>query len=166
MNQINSLILEGNIMRVPEIRETAGHNRLAVFSVAVNRYHKKADGTFEQEVSYFDVEAWGTLAESIKKKAKKGVGCRIIGWLRQDRWKSSDGKSFSKVYVIADHIEFVKKSSESEEDTDFIPENEPNNENSQSHKSGKFGREELFGNQNSEMSAEEDFPKTAGFDIF
>ena len=71
MNQINSLIIEGNLVRIPEIKEAANHSKLATFSMAVNRYYKKSDETFEQEVSYFDVNAWGSLAETVEKKASK-----------------------------------------------------------------------------------------------
>lgn len=61
MNQLNSLILEGNVCKEPEIKEINGERNLATFSIAVNRYYKKADGDFEQEVSYFDIEASGRL---------------------------------------------------------------------------------------------------------
>ena len=59
MNQLNSIILEPNVCKEPEIKEINGERNLATFSIAVNLYYKKADGDFEQETSYFDVEAWG-----------------------------------------------------------------------------------------------------------
>ena len=71
MNQINSLIIEGNLVRIPEIKETANHSKLATFSMAVNRYYKKSDGTFEQEVSYFDVNAWELLLKLLKRRQQK-----------------------------------------------------------------------------------------------
>lgn len=118
MNQINSLIIEGNIVSIPEIKETANHSKLATFSIAVNRYYKKTDGTFEQEVSYFDVNAWGTLAETVENKAVKGIGCRVVGRLKQDRWKDTEGRTQNKVCIVAEHVEFMKSSSESEKAMD------------------------------------------------
>ena len=168
MNQLNSLIIEGNIVRTPEIKETVNKSRLAIFSIAVNRYYKKADGTFEQEVSYFDVEAWGNLVESVGKNASKGCGCRVVGRLKQDRWKDGNGKSFSKVSIVAEHIEFMKNATSSEEpksseSSDYQPSEDqiPQKKNSV-----KFDKTKLFGNKNGEIATEDDLPKAAGFDIF
>ena len=165
MNQINSLIIEGNVVHVPEIKETANHSKLATFSMAVNRYFKKTDGTFEQEVSYFDVNAWGTLAETVEKKAVKGIGCRVAGRLKQDRWKDSEGRTQSKVCIVAEHVEFMKNTSDSEKTLDSSQDNQSGTENAQSSKTSKFNKSELFGVQKTE-DAEVALPKAAGFDIF
>ena len=168
MNQLNSLILEGNIVRVPEIKEMPNHSKLATFSIAVNRYYKKSDGTFEQEVSYFDVEAWGNLVESVGKNASKGCGCRVVGRLKQDRWKDGNGKSFSKVSIVAEHIEFMKNATSSEEPKSSEPSaNQPAEEQiPPKKKSAKFDKTKLFGSKNAEPAGEDDLPKAAGFDIF
>ena len=155
MNQINSLIIEGNIVRIPEIKETANHSKLATFSIAVNRYYKKTDGTFEQEVSYFDVNAWGT----------KGIGCRVVGRLKQDRWKDSEGRTQSKVCIVAEHVEFMKNSSELEKGDNSENDKQTLTGNSQSSKTSKYNKSELFGTQKTE-DAEVALPKAAGFDIF
>lgn len=168
MNQLNSLIIEGNIVRTPEIKDTVNKSRLAIFSIAVNRYYKKADGTFEQEVSYFDVEAWGNLVESVEKNASKGCGCRVVGRLKQDRWKDRNGKSFSKVSIVAEHIEFMKNATTSEE----LKSSEPSDNQivkdqiSTKKNSSKIDKTKLFGSKHAESASEDDFPKAAGFDIF
>ena len=111
MNQLNSLILEGNVCKEPEIKEINGEKNLATFSIAVNRYYKKADGDFEQEVSYFDIEAWGTnYVKLISEKAEKGSGVRIVGRLKQNRWQDQNGKWQSRVFVVAEHVSFGQRS--------------------------------------------------------
>ena len=168
MNQLNSIIIEGNLCTTPEIKETVNKSKLATFSMAVNRYYKKADGTFEQEVSYFDVEAWGIIAESVEKNTTKGYGCRVVGRLKQDRWKDGNGKSFSKVSIVAEHIEFIKKSAASEDPKSSEPsENQTAEElTPQNRNSAKFDKSKLFGNKNAETAMEDDLLKVAGFDIF
>ena len=109
MNQLNSLILEGNVCREAEVKQTLNGFSLATFSIAVNRYHKKSDGTFEQETSYFDIEAWGDIAKIVQKKSSKGSGVRIVGRLKQNRWTDQSGKTQSKISVIAEHIDFTAK---------------------------------------------------------
>ena len=39
----------------------------------------------------------------------KGRGVRVVGRLKQDRWVGKDGKNYSKVKVVAEHIEFKPK---------------------------------------------------------
>lgn len=165
MNQLNSLIIEGPLVRIPEIKETANHSKLATFSMAVNRYYKKSDGTFEQEVSYFDVNAWGTLAETVEKKATKGICCRVVGRLKQDRWKDTEGRTQSKVLIVAEHVEFMKNSSELEKGDNSENDKQTSTGNSQSSKTSKYNKSELFGTQKTE-DAEVALAKAAGFDIF
>jgi single-strand DNA-binding protein len=105
VNNLNSILIEGNVVRDAERKHLASGTELCNFSVASNRYFKK-DDSFEQEVSYFDVETWSKLAESCGDKLKKGRGVRIVGRLKQDRWQGPDGKNLSKVKIVAEHVEF------------------------------------------------------------
>ena len=70
MNLINSLVIEGNIVRDPLYKETAKGNSLCTFSIASNRAYKSSEGSLEKEVSYFDVETWGNLAKSCTNGAR------------------------------------------------------------------------------------------------
>jgi single-strand DNA-binding protein len=105
MNNLNSVLLEGNLVRDPEISYSNNSLAFCRFSVATNRYYKQ-NNKYEQEVSYFDVKTWGKQAEICNEYLKKGRGVRIIGRLKQDRWKADDGVNRSKVVVYAEHVEF------------------------------------------------------------
>ncbi|HKL87232.1 MAG TPA: single-stranded DNA-binding protein [Treponemataceae bacterium] len=105
MNSLNSILIEGNVVRDPILKETPRGSTVCSFSIASNRFYKQDDG-FEQETSFFEVESWSKLAESCSKNCGKGRGVRVVGRLKQDRWVGSDGKNFSKIKVIADHVEF------------------------------------------------------------
>ena len=85
------------------------------FTVAVNRNFRNANGETGVEVSYFDCEAYGEYAAKIQGKCVKGAGVRIVGRLKQNRWKDGGGKNCSKVFVVVEHIEFLKKSAGKEE---------------------------------------------------
>ena len=117
MNQLNSLIVEGNVTRVPEFKDANGH-KICVVPLAVNRFYKNAKGEGVSEVSYFDVETFGKLAEVCEKNCEKGRGLRVVGRLKQNRWKNAEGKNVSRVTIIAEHVEFKKlvTKPESEED--------------------------------------------------
>ena len=105
MNAINQIIIEGNVVRQPEKKQ--GLSFVAcTFPIAVNRSIKAPDGKTNEEVSFFDVDAFGNIAESTCKYAIKGRGIRIVGHLKQNRWKDEEGKSHNKTKIIAEHIEY------------------------------------------------------------
>jgi len=105
MNALNSILIEGNVVRDPVVKETPRGSSVCNFSIASNRYYKQED-EFEQETSFFDVEGWGKLADACGKGCLKGRGVRVVGRLKQDRWTDSDGKNCSKIKVVAEHVEF------------------------------------------------------------
>ena len=115
MTQINQIIIEGNVVRDSQVKETPRGTKVCLISLATNRYYKDAKGAYQKETGYFDVEAWGeTFCSRVIKNARKGTGLRVVGRLKQDRWKGADGKNASKVSIIAEHIDFkVPPSSDS-----------------------------------------------------
>ena len=108
MNSLNSLIIEGNLVRDPVLSETNKGTTFCTFTIASNRSYLHNNEPTE-EVSYFDVEAWTNIATMCKETGEKGRGVRVVGRLKQDRWIGKDGKNCSKVKVVAEHIEFKPK---------------------------------------------------------
>jgi single-strand DNA-binding protein len=105
MNNLNSILIEGTLVRDPVVRTTAKGTAVCNFSIASNRFFKQDNG-YEKEVSYFDVETWAKLAETCSNKGKKGLGVRVVGRLKQDRWTGNDGKPRSRISIVAEHVEF------------------------------------------------------------
>jgi single-strand DNA-binding protein len=105
MNNLNSILLEGNLVRDPLLRSTPKGTSVCTFCLASNRVFKQDSG-FEKEVSFFQVQTWAKLAEACYNKGQKGRGVRVVGRLKQDRWTGSDGKSHSRVSIVAEHVEF------------------------------------------------------------
>ena len=116
MNSLNSILLEGNLVRDPEAGETPKGTQFCKFSIATNRYYKQEDVKVD-EVSYFDVEVWSKLAENCQNNLEKGRGVRVVGRLKQDRWQDDEGKGRTKIKIVGEHVEFkpqFKKQEESE----------------------------------------------------
>jgi len=81
MNNLNSILIEGNLVRDPLLRSTPKGTSVCTFSLASNRFYKQDTG-FEKEVSFFDVDTWGKLAEACYSKGRKGRGVRVVGRLK------------------------------------------------------------------------------------
>jgi single-strand DNA-binding protein len=105
MNNLNSVLIEGNLVRDPLLRSTPKGTPLCTFTLASNRFFKQDSG-MEKEVSFLDVETWSRLAEQCYNLGRKGRGVRVVGRLKQDRWIGSDGKNHSRVTIVAEHVEF------------------------------------------------------------
>lgn len=105
MNNLNSVLVEGSLVREPEFRTTEKGTPLCTFSMASNRYYK-AEAGLEKEVSFFEIVAWSKLAETVNNLGKKGRGVRVVGRLKQDRWDDAEGKPHSKITIVAEHVEF------------------------------------------------------------
>jgi single-strand DNA-binding protein len=105
MNNLNSILIEGNMVRDPLLRETPKGTSVCTFSLASNRFFRQDSG-LEREVSFFEVETWAKLAEACNNRGKKGRGVRVVGRLKQDRWTSTDGKPRSRITIVAEHVEF------------------------------------------------------------
>ena len=105
MNSLNSILIEGNLTRDPELKSTPKGTSVCSFSVASNRFYKQ-DQEYQKEVSFFDVETWAKLAESCAEYLEKCRGVRVVGRLKQDRWQDQEGNPRSKVIIVAEHVEF------------------------------------------------------------
>ncbi len=116
MNQLNSLIIEGNVTRNPELKEPSENFKVCEIPLAVNRFYKNSEGEGVKEVSYFNVEAYGKMAERAVQECVKGRGIRVVGRLRQNRWTNAEGKKTSKITIIAEHIEFKPKPNKMDSD--------------------------------------------------
>ena len=106
MNNLNSVIVEGNLTRDPEEVSTPKGTPVCKFTIATNRYYKNGEQQQQQEVSFFAVETWAKLASSCSTYLEKGRGVRVVGRLKQERWTGTDEKKHERIVVVAEHVEF------------------------------------------------------------
>ena len=100
---VNHVFEQGNLTRDPELSYTTGGTAVCKFSIAQNSKYKD-----KEEVSYFDVEAWGKTAENVAQYKKKGDAVIVEGTLKQDRWDDkTTGAKRSKVKIVAFKVHFL-----------------------------------------------------------
>lgn len=111
MNNLNSVLLEGNLVRDPEqVLLSDSGSEMAKFAIAANRFFKNAKAEAMEEVMFITVQAWGSLAKSCLTYLSKGRGVRVVGRLRQERWTDKEGGNRERIVVVAEHVEFKKES--------------------------------------------------------
>lgn len=102
-NDVNSVVLVGRLVRDCESKTLSTGTAVVRFSIAVNRYGGKDK---DDEVSYFDIVAYGKMADMIAKFLEKGKQVCVQGELRQERWEK-DGEKNSRVNIVADTIQLL-----------------------------------------------------------
>ena len=105
MNNLNSVLLEGNLSRDPELRYTPKGTPICTLVVASRRTYK-IDGERNEEVSFIETTTAGKLATVCAEHLQKGRGVRVIGRLKQERWEDGDGNARDKLALVAEHVEF------------------------------------------------------------
>jgi single-strand DNA-binding protein len=99
----NTVTLVGNVTRDPELRYTTGGRGVASFGMAVNRRYQ-VNGEWQEQTSFFNVVAWGTLGENAAACVTKGTRLVVFGRLEQRSWDTQDGDKRTVVEVIADEL--------------------------------------------------------------
>jgi len=99
----NSITLVGNLTRDPEIRFTATGRAVASFGIAVGRRYQ-VNGEWQEQISYFNVTAWGQLGENAAATFTKGTRVVVTGRLEQREYTSREGEKRTAIDVIADEL--------------------------------------------------------------
>ena len=107
MNDLNSILLEGNLEADPVLSYAENGATRCTFAV-ISKRTRKVDGEPDEltgdagryaiETGHFSIIAWSHLAEVCGEYLRKGRGVRIVGHLRQDEAKL--------VEIVAEHVEF------------------------------------------------------------
>lgn len=106
MRQYNLIVIEGRLTKDPDFSYTQNNNPILKFSIANHLPGVSKNGEKTEDVSYFDITAWGVTADIYNKYLKKGSRIIVTGKAKQYRWEK-DGKKHSKIKILADKIDFV-----------------------------------------------------------
>ena len=101
---LNKVMVIGYLGRDPEMRFTPSGKSVTNFSVACNRSWKNAEGEKITETEWFNVLAWGSLAETSKQFLKKGSLVYVEGRLQSRSWQDKEGRPHKSVEIVAQDI--------------------------------------------------------------
>ena len=107
MNNVNRVIVVGNLTRDPELRYTTTGVAVCDLSIAVNRSWKGKDGKPQEQVSFFDITIFKRTAEVCAEHLKKGRPVLVDGSLVQERWENEKQEKRSRVKIVASAVHFL-----------------------------------------------------------
>ena len=114
MRTVNKVIIIGNITKDPFIKNTDGNKKVAMFTVATNRYFKNLKWEVKNEAEYTSCIAWGNLADRCEKSLVKGKLVYIEGRLKTRIVEKEDAAKSYKTEVVVSNLIFLNKKSDFE----------------------------------------------------
>lgn len=121
---LNKVMIIGNLGRDPEMRFAPSGQAITNFSVAVTRSWKNSEGQQQDETEWFNIEAWGRLAEISNEYLSKGRKAYVEGRLRTDSWEDKNtGEKKYRTKVVATEIQFLEPRAAQSADTSFSSSN-------------------------------------------
>lgn len=96
---MNSITITGNLTRDPELKFADNGNQIVRLALAVTRKVKETEQT-----SFFDVVAFGAMAENVAQSLVKGNRVTVTGRAEQKRWENDKGEKRSNVEIVAEDV--------------------------------------------------------------
>jgi single-strand DNA-binding protein len=118
---LNKVMIIGHLGRDPEMRYTPSGRPVTTYSVATSRSWNTSDGDRRSDTEWFNVVAWGSLAEICKQYLVKGQQVYIEGRLQTRRWEDDNGNKRTTVEIVAKEMIMLgdrKKKANHESDED------------------------------------------------
>lgn len=102
----------GNLGGDPEVRFTQGGKAVANFTVADTLRGKNAAGEWEDKATtWWRVQAWDRLAETLGETLTKGTRVVVSGTVHARDWEDKDGNKRTSYDVTAKTVGVIPKAS-------------------------------------------------------
>ena len=100
---MNRVSLIGRITRDPEVRYSQNGSAFVMFTIAVNRTQRDANG--QTVADFISVTAFGQQAEFIGRYVKKGFLLAVAGRIQTRNYQGQDGQTHYVTEVVAEQVE-------------------------------------------------------------
>ncbi len=122
MQNINSVVITGNLTRDPDLRTTDGGTKVCNLRVAVNSRRKNGNDEWVDKPNYFNVTVWGGQGESCAEYLAKGRPVAVEGRLDwKERGEGDDHREY--ISIVAETVQFLngKPKDKAEENEEAEP---------------------------------------------
>ena len=112
MRTVNKVILIGNVTRDPSVKQSEWKKKIALFTIATNRYFKTTTGENKSESEFHNCVAWGTLADKLEISLTKGKLVYIEWRLRTRVVEKENWEKNYKTEIVVTNLIFLNKKSD------------------------------------------------------
>ena len=104
---MNKIIVIGHLGRDPEMRYTPNGQGVTSFSVASSRRYTTSAGEQREETTWFNVSAWGRLAELCNQYLTKGRQVYVEGRFSSRSFEGRDGQMRISNDITLTDVQFL-----------------------------------------------------------
>ena len=104
----------GEVGRAPEMRYMPTGRPVTSFSVGATRSWETADGKAREETEWFNIVAWGELAERCKGRLSVDDRVYVEGRLQTRSWEGEDGGSRFRAELVASDMILLNRAREAD----------------------------------------------------
>lgn len=119
---INRVVLTGNLTRQPQLRKSQAGTSVLPMRLACTTRKKDTNGEWQDCPNYFDITAFGVVADNCSTYLTKGRGIAVDGRLVWKEWETDSGERRQSVQIVADQIQFLSNGQNHKSDTQGVPE--------------------------------------------
>lgn len=101
---LNRVTLIGRLGRRPEMRYTPTGKPVASFSIVLTLVSTGSENERRIETDWFNVVAWGSLAETCKHTLSKGQPVYVEGRIKTRCWQGTDQAVHSQAEIVAHSV--------------------------------------------------------------
>lgn len=98
---LNKVMIIGFVERAPDLRRTTQGQAVATFSVSTNRCWTTNAGDVRESTEWFNIVAWGKLAEAANKHLSNDQRLYAEGHLQTRSWENAEGQRQFRTEVVA-----------------------------------------------------------------
>jgi single-strand DNA-binding protein len=117
---LNKVMIIGYLGKDPEMRYTPSGRPVTTFNVATHRSWNTSDGERRTETEWFNIVAWGGLAEICNQYLTKGQQVYIDGRLQSRSWDDNDGNHHTSVEIVANEMIMLGNRQSSDDQSDEV----------------------------------------------
>ena len=111
---MNKIIVIGHLGRDPEMRYTPNGDSVTSFSVASSRRYRTRDGEQREETEWFNVSAFGRLADICNQYLTKGRQVYVEGRLSGRTYTDRDGQPRYSLDIRLSEMQMLGSRSDNE----------------------------------------------------
>jgi single-strand DNA-binding protein len=101
---LNRATLIGQLGRAPEMRYTPGGKPVTSFSIVTEYTWLSSDGQRHQDTDWFNVVAWGELAEMCRRSLTAGQLVCVQGRLKTRQWVDDARENRAWAEIVAQDV--------------------------------------------------------------
>lgn len=107
---LNRVMVIGSVGRPAEMRYMPSGRPVTSFSVGATRSWKDAEGHEHEDIEWFNVVAWGDLAERCKSSLRQNHRVYVEGRLQTRSWQTEEGLGRFRTELVANDMILLSES--------------------------------------------------------